>query len=81
VVCNAATRPHNPSRRSPSRRGRRLGAAAATTTGVALAGSPAGRVVGLQACAARVGVVVGSVAAMAVIATLGRRLLRLGTNL
>jgi len=57
-------------------------ALAAATTGVVLAGSPAGRLVGLEALALPAwGVVVGSVAAMAVIAALGRGLFRLGASL
>lgn len=57
-------------------------ALAAASTGVILAGSPAGRLVGLQALARPAwGVVVGSVAAMAVIAALGRRLLQFGARL
>src|SRR6266568_2690291 len=57
-------------------------ALAAATTGVVLAGSPAGRLVGLEALSLPAwGVVMGSVAAMAVIAALGRRLLRLGASL
>lgn len=57
-------------------------ALAAAATGVVLAGSPAGRLVGLAALSLPAwGVVVGSVAGMAVIAALGRRLLRLGASL
>ena len=57
-------------------------ALAAATTGVVLAGSPAGRLVGLQALALPAWAVVGgSVAGMAVIGALGRRALRLGADL
>jgi P-type Ca2+ transporter type 2C len=57
-------------------------ALAAATTGVVLAGSPAGRLLGLEALALPAwAVVVSSVAGMAVIAALGRRLLRLGASL
>jgi Ca2+-transporting ATPase len=57
-------------------------ALAAASTGAVLAGSPAGRLVGLDPLPLPAwGVVVGSVAAMTVIAALGRRLLRLGATL